>query len=433
MHGWKTGALVAVGIVASACAAVNAVNGSKSLDGDLSIDATVHPGMRPGGVGTSKIHVGPEGDAEVMFEYVWWNHADRMQSFNTARRVALDPAWRVELRRSLERSAFFGWWASGRNVTDMDTWHVTVRCGDRTKSRKVYDQSEFDGTAWLLWRTIQQAVVDHALAVDRTDALVDLFDGPVGANAVLDVGPLVARLRETAVHGDNPESSARAMALLDRLLPADEFDPLLRAALVRDDAAFRQATLATFVDRGAIALPLRHRDVVLPAALAEMERSGRDWGRPPAERAQLLRDCASALVVEHEVRAAPVFERMVVDLSTDERPLVLAPLPGLGDAAIDPLSRLLDHERVGVRIAAARMCEGLACELTSPSACARPQGCAPSRTLAPFRERLVPKLERAADDASADPRLRRAASEALAAIGDRSAPPGWEWHRLDWN
>jgi len=427
------GALVGVAAAATACAAVNAITGATSLDVDFSLDAAVDPGM--GGVAFSNptVHVGADGGADVSVGYRLWRGANGDDTIDVARRVALDAADREALRRTLERSAFFGWWPDGPIVTCQETWHVTLRSGNRTKSRKIYAQREFGETARLLWRVIDQAVAEHALDAARTDVVSELFPWDESGDRVLHVEPIIARLRDFAVHGKTPTMCAQSMATLSRLLPADEFDPMLRSALGGDDAARRQAMLATFVDRGAIALPLRHRDVVLPQALAEMERSWRDWGRPPKERAKLLRDCASALVFHHEVRAAPVFERMVVDLSTDDHPLALAPLPALGDAAIDPLARLLDHERVGVRIAAAQMCEGLACELTSHSACARPDGCDPSTTLAPFRGRLVPKLERAADDATADPRLRRAAAEALAAIGQRDAPPGWTRHRLNWN
>jgi hypothetical protein len=297
----------------------------------------------------------------------------------------------------------------------------------------MYAQKEFNETAKFLRRVIDQAVAEYALAAERGDVLSELFDWDGSADRVLHVESVVTRLRETAVHGSSPETCADAMKTLGRILPDDGFDPMLRTALADGDAARHQAILAAFMDRGPIALPLRHRDVVLPEALSAMERSGREWGHASDAQTKFLRDCASALVVEHEVRAAPIFEKMVVDLSTDERPLAFAPLAGLGDAAIDSLVRLLEHERVGVRIAAAQICEGLACELTSQSACARPEGCDPATALAPFRARLVPKLERAADDATADPRLRRAASEALAAVGAREAPPGWAPHRLDWN
>lgn len=427
--------LLVAALAVTACAARDErpTDADSAAGASLSLDATVGGGYRAGGVYEADVHIPAEGDAVVKFGYVNWFASGGDTALKATQSVRLEPADRAALRALVDRSDFFGSWAAGEMVTDQDTWNVTARSGERTKERSIYAQHEFDDTETFLWRVIHQAVAENALAAGRGDVLSDLFRYEKSRDKVLHPEPVVARLRDTALHAPQSSASAGALSALRSLLTPAEFDALLREALAAADDERRQTILAPLVDRGAIALPLRNADAVLPAALAELERSWRDWGRPPEARAKLLRDCASAVVVEHETRAAPLFERMVVELSTDEAPLAMAPLAALGDAAVDPLERLLGHERVGVRIAAAQMCEGLACELTSPSACARPAGADPSRTNAPFRDRLVPKLARAADDATADPRLRRAAEEALAALGERPAPAGWKWHRLDWN
>ncbi len=401
--------------------------------GDFALDATVGGGMHFEGIADARIRLIDDGSGSVSFRYDLPN-GSHDETVRATQPLALERTDVADLRARIERSGFFGSWPyDGRRVTDQDTWIVSVRSGGREKALRVYAQEQFDETAQFLWRAIHQGVAEYALAAGRTDVLADLFKYDGNADRVLHVEPVVAALRESALHGATLAVRGGAVVALRSLVSSDDFVSLLRASLDGADDARRQAILAPLVDRGAIAAPLRDPEIVLPYALSELERSWRDWDCPDALRAQFLRDCASALVWCHEVRAVPVFERMVVELSTVERPLVLAPLAAMGDAAIDSLARLAADDRSELRLAAARMSEGLACELVSHSACARPPGAEPSAALAPFRERLVPRLERLADDASGDERTRRAASEALAAIGDRAAPPGWKWHRLDWN
>lgn len=439
---WSAPAIVAL----SMCVALGGCSTRSPRDGGVADDVESHPvaekgfaldasvggGMHGGGVWDAAIRAGDDGSA-VSFEYWIWDggHDAMVKATQPLTLTASDLA---ELRGRIERSDFFGSWAERDGwVTDQDTWIVKVRDGGREKTRRIYAREQFDETEKFLRRVIDQGVAEYAIASGRTDLLVDLFDYDGSARRVLRVEPVVAALRERALHGATSKVSADAVLALRSLVPADAFGDLVRAALDGADDARRQTILAALVDRGAIAAPLRRPDVVLPYALAELDRSWRDWEGPDAARSAFLRDCASALVYSHETRAVPVFERMVSDLSTPERPLALAPLAAMGDAAIGSLGRLADDRRPELRFAAARMCEGLACELVSHSACARPPGADPSVALAPFREQLVPRLERLADDASNDERTRRAASEALAAIGERPAPSGWKWHRLGWN
>jgi hypothetical protein len=391
-------------------------------DRDFAFKADV-VGGRGNNIWKASLESFPGGDTEVSFEYML---RPGLRMFKRTQTIELAAADVEQVRVSIEKSGFFGEWPKEEKWTDVDIWKMTVRDRGRTDTRQFSVLEQTEDLQLLLYRVIHEAVAQYALASANDELLEDVLHGD---DVVLHPEPFVASLRERAIHGATPAASARAVATLRKMLPSVEFAALLRETLDGADAAKRDAVVAILVARGT---PPSHGDAVVPLALETLEASWREWSREETPRATLVRDCAGYLARQREPRALPIFERMVVELSTPERPLVLGPLAAMGELAVDSLGRLLDHERVEVRVAAAWMCEGLAAALQSKFDCVRPRNVDPFVTLPALRKGLGPRLERAADDEAGSPLLRHAAGDALAALGMRPAPPGWKPREMDW-
>lgn len=427
-HAVVTAAVVALAIVAIAAFAWIGTHRAPALGPTFRIQGTYRSGMSLFGPYAASWSIRSDGHAEVTREAGWTDRRDgrKVRWDTTICTYELTPEEVARLRSAIDSSGVFGDWDREEEYCDGGTWEFSLASGDRSVDRRVSGVHAFEAAERFLSALIGLAHVE--LQIDSGE-IPDAFE----IESCLRPEEAVRRLRASLPTKLSAESAGAAVATLRRLVPNDEFTVLAESALATDDPARRDAVLAVLVKRPGIATPVPADDPVLGHAVLAIERFASEGRRPATERQPLFRDCGSFLAAAGDARAVAAFERMVRDLSTDAAPYAPGAFAALGDAAVPAMERLLDDERTAVRRAAAALCEGMACELTSPSACARPPRLEPSRASLPFRRRLVPKLERIADDPTADARLRDAALRALAALHLRNGPPDWKWQRLDWN